>query len=86
MLRREFKNHAYAYTILVIGLVITTIAYFFAWPKVEMQRLVIFSVSLFYFLWGIVTHVHKSFLTISVVLEYAAVAFLGGAMLFILTL
>lgn len=82
---RELKKHKFAYSILVMAL-LTGIALFMGvWPNVMYQRIVIVFISMFYFIWGITTHIKTAYLTKQVVLEYLGVSFLGMCILLLIT-
>lgn len=83
---RELKKHKFAYTILVMAL-LTGIAFFMGvWPNVMYQRIVIVCMSVFYFIWGINTHLKTAYLTKQVAFEYFGVSFLGMCILLLITI
>lgn len=82
----EIKRHKYAYTILVMGLLTAITAFFGFWPDRFAQRMVILGLGIFYFIWGITTHVKTTHLTNDVIAEYAGASILGMIILFLLTL
>lgn len=82
---QELKKHKIPYTILVVGLLTGLALFLGTWPNVLQQRLVIFGIGVFYFIWGVVTHVKTSYVTKQVVLEYLGVSVLGMVMLVLLT-
>lgn len=81
----ELKKHKIPYTILVVGLLTGLALFLGTWPNVVQQRLVILGIGVFYFIWGVVTHVKTSYVTKQVVLEYLGVSVLGMVMLVLLT-
>lgn len=81
----ELRKHKYAYIILVMGL-LTAITFFLGvWPDRKNQRIVVVSLGLFYFLWGITTHFKSTHLTKEIVYEYAGASLLGVSILMLLT-
>lgn len=82
---RISQTHLVAYVILLL-LLGTGMAFFaHSWPSKLQERWAIAVLSIGYFIWGVVTHVRTKKLTSYVVKEYAAVAFLGGLVLLLLT-
>jgi len=81
----ELKKHKIPYTILVVGLLTGLALFLGTWPNVVQQRLVILGIGVFYFIWGVVSHVKTSYVTKQVVLEYLGVSVLGMVMLVLLT-
>jgi len=82
---KELRKHPLAYTVLILGLLIGTVFFLAAWPSIFHQRLVVVGLALFYFGWGIATHVKTTELTRQVVIEYAAASVLGMTILLLLT-
>ena len=82
----EIKKHKLAYTVLTIGVVIFVFLFMGAWPNRLIQRMVIVGMSLFYFIWGLLTHFKTKTITKMVVYEYGSVAFLAGILLLLITL
>ena len=85
-MRKEFKRHQFAYIILIIGIIIFILSFLGAWPNRLIQRVIVFSMSIFYFLWGILTHFKTRTITKDVVLEYGSVSLLAGILLLLITL
>ncbi len=83
---QELKKHKIAYTILVVGLLTGVTLFLGTWPNVLYQRIVILSLGIFYFCWGVATHVKTSFVTRQVILEYLGVSVLGMVVLGLLTI
>lgn len=82
----ELKHHWLAYLILVVGLITGALLFIFAWPNHDYQRIVIAGMSVFYFFWGVVTHIQAQRITMRVISEYFAVSLLAGGLLYFLTL
>ena len=79
-------KHKLAYFILLVG-VLAFIFYFFAvWPNRALQKVASGVFVLFYFLWGVTTHLKTRRLTRAIFLEYLAVSLLMGVLLFLVTL
>jgi len=77
----ELLRHKLAYFILLLG-VFTFIFYFFAvWPNRLLQRVASVAFVVFYFLWGVMTHVHTRRLTHKIFFEYLATSLLIGLLL-----
>lgn len=85
-MRKEFNRHRLAYIILIIGIAIFIFSFLGAWPNRLIQRVIVFSMSIFYFLWGILTHFKTRTMTKDVVLEYGFVSLLAGILLLLITL
>lgn len=81
----ELKRHRIAYTILLLGVALIGTLIFAAWPNREVQRYLIAVIVLFYFIWGVLTHVHSETITRRVILEYGGVALLAGSLLALMT-
>ena len=84
-MKQELIKHRIAYAFLFAGLCCFLATFLGAWPDKDWQRISIFGVVVFYFLWGVVTHVKTTTFTKRVALEYGAIAVLGGFFLLILT-
>lgn len=77
--------HLFAYAVLLLLLIAGTSAFIFFWPNKLLVRGAVVALSLSYFLWGCVTHSKTQKFTWKVAEEYAAVAFLGGILLILIT-
>ncbi len=82
---QELKQHFGAYTVLILGLLIFVTAFFFVWPDHMAQRTLSIGVGLFYFIWGITTHVKVKHLSSHVFFEYFTVAVLASFLLLMVT-
>jgi len=85
-IQKELKNHAFAYVVLCMGLVITGLLYVAVWPDRVALRIVSICLTIFYIMWGIITHIHHDRISWSVVVEYVAVGSLSGLLLILLTI
>jgi hypothetical protein len=85
MIKTELINHPIAYSILVVGLLTFVAAFFIVWPDRNLERAVIISYAVFYFLWGVFTHKSKQQVIGSLTAEYAFVSILGALILLMLT-
>ncbi len=83
---KELKAHPFAYTVLIITVIMTVIAFLAAWPQRDIQRGIAVVFGVFYFVWGTVTHLHADHITRRIVLEYASVGFLIAVIMIGLTL
>jgi hypothetical protein len=86
MIRQELHQHRVAYSILITGLFCFAIALFGAWPNVVLQRYLAVFLSIFYFTWGVATHLKSQTITSRVVFEYGIVSALAGLLLCLMTL
>jgi hypothetical protein len=82
----EFSQHKLAYGFLILGLIIFMVSFFAVWPNRWLQRIVIVMGIIFYTSWGSLTHFKSDHLTRSVIYEYFGIAFLGGGLLFLVTI
>jgi len=80
------KKHRLAYLILFIFLLI--FAYFFSrfWPNKMLQRYLAVGMGVFYFFWGVITHVKSTKLTSEIIFEYLAMSMLAVLLLILITL
>lgn len=85
-MRSEFLRHRLAYLVLIIGISIFLFVFLGAWPNRWIQRLVVIAMSLFYFIWGVLTHFKTRTITREVILEYGAVSFLAALLLILITI
>ena len=81
----ELKHHLGAYSVLITGLVIFVTAFFFVWPDHMAQRALILGLGVFYFTWGIITHVKVKHFSSHVFFEYFTVAVLACFLLLMVT-
>jgi len=82
---KELKKHFGAYTVLLLGLFSFVLAFFFVWPDHSAQQLLILGLGVFYFIWGVVTHVKVKHLSPQVFFEYFTVAVLASFLLLMVT-
>ncbi|MEN8253347.1 MAG: hypothetical protein ABFQ62_03160 [Patescibacteria group bacterium] len=85
-MKEEFIKHKIAYIVLALGLVIIGILFFAVWPSRDWQRVVALVLTLFYFLWGVITHLKADHITRLVIMEYLGVAIMAGFLLVLITL
>jgi hypothetical protein len=85
-MKQELFAHKLAYFMLISGLVIALMSFLAVWPNRHLQQIVVVAVSLYYVLWGVVTHVHAERISRRIIMEYVMVAVLGGGMLLLITL
>jgi len=80
------KKHRLAYAILFSVLAI--FAFFFSrfWPNKMLQRYLAVGIGIFYFFWGLITHVKSTKITSDVVFEYLAMSMLAVLLLILITL
>ena len=77
--------HISAYAVLLLVLAAGASAFIFFWPNKMLVRGAVVALSLGYVLWGSITHSKTQKFTWKVAEEYAAVAFLGGMLLILIT-
>ncbi|NCN45844.1 MAG: hypothetical protein COU63_03070 [Candidatus Pacebacteria bacterium CG10_big_fil_rev_8_21_14_0_10_36_11] len=82
----EILKHKLAYAFLLIALITFTFGFFAVWPNRQLQRILVIGLAIFYFTWGLVTHVKSRKLTKLVVLEYLTTSLLAGILLLLVTL
>jgi hypothetical protein len=82
----ELLRHKLAYFSLILGLVGMTILFLAVWPNLALQRGVVVLMSVYYFSWGIITHVKTDHITRKVLYEYAGISILAGLLLLLITL
>ncbi len=70
-------------TSLGLGLLGGALAFISFWPNKSILRLIILLLAIFYTLWGVMTHVRAGHPTGKVWMEYAAIAFLGALMVWL---
>ncbi|NCN51309.1 MAG: hypothetical protein GW762_05720 [Candidatus Pacebacteria bacterium] len=81
----ELKKHLAAYTILFLGLGIFIVFFFLFWPDHTQQRMVSIALGVFYFTWGVVSHVKTRHISPHVFFEYLATAALATFLLLMVT-
>jgi hypothetical protein len=82
----KFAKHRFAYLVLLLGIAAFLFYFYAVWPNRVAQRLssVIFVV--FYFLWGIITHLRAHQLGKRIFAEYFTISLLVGLLLLLVTL
>lgn len=85
-MRSEFIRHRLAYIVLMVGIAIFVVLFLGAWPNRWIQRIVVLAMSLFYFIWGLLTHFKTKTITREVIFEYGAVSFLAALLLTLITI
>lgn len=81
----EFKKHLPAYLVLFTGLAVFVVLFFLFWPDHTRQRLAIIALGVFYFTWGVVSHVKTRHISPQVFFEYLATAALATFLLLMVT-
>ncbi len=84
-MKKVLRAHHLAYTLLALGLLTFALLFFYVWPDKRLQQLTVIALSVFYFFWGVVTHVKTKNCTHVVVFEYAAISILAGVLLLLVT-
>lgn len=84
-MKHEILRHKLAYGLLLVALLTFTLGFFAVWPNRVLQRILVIGLSVFYFTWGLVTHVKSRRLTQYVFMEYLAASLLVGVLLFLVT-
>lgn len=85
-MKREFLAHRLSYFVLICGLVIFSVSFMAVWPSKNLQRAITLLISVFYFLWGIFSHVKRNKIDKKIVLEYFMVSLIAGLLLFLITI
>jgi hypothetical protein len=85
-MKRELLKHKFAYAVLLLGLGIFVVSFLAAWPDRLLQRFIILSVAIFYFLWGVTTHLKAEHISRAIILEYAGMSTLVTVLLLLITL
>jgi hypothetical protein len=85
-MKSEILKHKLAYGFLLVALISFVFGFFAVWPNRAYQQILIVSFSIFYFVWGLMTHVKSRRLTQQVFMEYLATSLLAGVLLFLVTL
>jgi len=84
-MKQELLSHKKAYFLLVLGLFTFTVAFLAAWPNHLTQRVAVVTLGIFYFLWGVMTHLHTAHLNRQVLYEYVGISILATVLLLFLT-
>jgi len=84
-MKQELLHHKLAYLILAGGLSLLILGFLAVWPDRILQRVLIGVLTIFYFGWGSITHLHTAALTKRVIYEYAAMSLLAGTLLMLIT-
>jgi hypothetical protein len=84
-MKYELLKHKYAYIVLFVGLALFVLSFLAAWPDRFLERCVIGGVAIFYFLWGVMTHLKSEHISRKVILEYAGMATLTSVLLLLIT-
>jgi hypothetical protein len=84
-MRKEFLQHALAYSILIGGLAAIIFGFMVVWPNRIAERYLIMILAAFYFMWGVIAHVKTEHLTWKVVFEYLVVSLLAAVLLSVVT-
>ncbi len=84
-MRKEFIKHKLAYIILFIFLSLAIFLFFAVWPDRVFQRYLIALMAMFYFFWGIISHVKTKKISRQVIFEYFGVSLLAGLLLLLVT-
>lgn len=84
-MHKELAQHKMAYIILFGGLLLLTLSFMWVWPDRFLQRLIVLAMTLFYFIWGVITHVKTEHISRRVVMEYLGIATLAGFLLLLIT-
>lgn len=81
LLRKEYKKDYTNFFLLYAGFAIAA-GVFFSFPhQPQIQKYVVYSIGLYYFLWGIWHHHQKQDLCVKVALEYFLFALLGTSII-----
>lgn len=81
--KRSFLFRALELLSLVLGLGGAVLAFISFWPSQNILRIIVFLLALFYTLWGVIAHWKSGQKNTQIWSEYAAVAFLGALMVWL---
>lgn len=84
-MKQELLKHKWAYSFLALGLIILMGSFMAVWPDRNLQRMIVAAMALFYFVWGVITHVKAEHISRRVVMEYAGIACLASFLLLLIT-
>lgn len=85
-MKNELNKHRLAYLSLALGLAGFVVMFLGVWPSLFWQRITIIGLAVFYFIWGVLTHVKTDHITRRVVYEYLGYSVLAGVLLIFVTL
>ena len=81
MVWHEIKKHPLNFTILFAGLLVLLTLFLFFYYDSHLQRVIVYSGGVFYFLWSLYHHYQKGDLQLSLVIEYLFVALFAALLL-----
>ncbi|MCA9369249.1 MAG: hypothetical protein H6773_01770 [Pseudomonadales bacterium] len=81
----EFKRHLVSYSILFFGFAVFLVLFFMFWPDHTKQRMMSIALGMFYFSWGVISHVKTRHISPHVFFEYLGVAALATFLLLMVT-
>ncbi len=81
---QEIKKHKLAYFVLAVALVVFVVTFMHLWPDRAQQKIVVITMSTFYFFWGILVHKISRHINAKVIFEYLAVSILSASLLLLL--
>ena len=84
-MKPEIEKHLLAYSALLIGLGVFVLAVLYFWPLMNILRLLIFALGIYYVTWGALAHLKSDRVTRRIVMEYAGVAMIACSILMMLT-
>lgn len=84
-MKTEFLRHKISYLILIFGLLMFSASFLLVWPVISLQRGIIVLMTVFYFLWGVFSHLKHDNIGKKVIVEYLVVALLAGLLLLLVT-
>lgn len=79
------KKNKIAFLILLLVLVLFVFLFTRAWPDKELQRYLAAGMGVFYFLWGVFTHVKSKHINSEVIFEYLAISILATLIITLIT-
>lgn len=85
-MKGEFLRHKLSYFVLIFGLSFFVMIFLGAWPNRAVERAGVVSLAVFYFAWGILSHLKEEHVTKRIISEYASISFLAAFLLFLITL
>ncbi len=73
------------YLVLIVGLALGVVLFLGSWPDRRLQRIISVGIAIFYFLWGVLSHLKDGRVNKKIVFEYLGVGTLSGLLLVLIT-
>jgi hypothetical protein len=79
------KKNKVAFIILLVALLLFIFFFTKAWPNRQLQRYLAVGMGVFYFFWGVFTHIRSKKINSEVIFEYLAIAILATLIITLIT-